>query len=72
MDELLKRLKQLSVGCRICNKFLDNFTIADDMTLDCPSIHGIQKMIDVCKTFADEYKVMFNAKKTVCSMGHNL
>ncbi len=32
------------------------------LTLDCPAIHDLHKMIDVCKTFADEYKVIFYAK----------
>ncbi len=47
MDELLKRLKQQSFGCRIGNKFLGRFSYADILTLDCPSIHCLQKMIDI-------------------------
>ncbi len=34
-------------------------------TLDCPSIYGLQKRTDTCKSFANEYKGQFNAKRII-------
>ena len=72
-DELLQRLRQCPAGCRIGGSYIGALAYADDVTLLCPSLHGMQKMIDVCETFADEFDVIFNSKKTVCiKFGNNI
>ncbi len=39
---------------------------ADDITLLCPSVRGMQKLLDICEKYAKEYDVTFNAEKTEC------
>ena len=41
------------------------FGYADDLKVLCPSIGGLQKMINICENFGVEYDVNFNAKKTI-------
>ena len=36
------------------------------MVLICPSVKGLQKMVDICKVFGIEYDVAYNEKKTTC------
>ena len=65
-DELLSRLQQQPAGCRIGGQFMGAVCYADDVTLLCPSLKGLQQMLNVCEIFGEEYNVIFNAKKTVC------
>ena len=48
------------------NTFTGALSYADDITLICPSIRGINNMIDICCEYAKEYDVTFNPTKTVC------
>ena len=66
MDELIDKLKMNDVGCHIGRQFTGAFCYADDLTLLSPTIRGLQKMLNVCDDFANEYSVKFNAKNTVC------
>ena len=66
MDELIDKLKMNDVGCHIGRQFTGAFCYADDLTLLSPTIRGLQKMLNVCDDFANEYSVKFNARKTVC------
>ncbi len=36
------------------------------MKLLCPSIKGLQQMIEMCKRFGEKYSVKYNAKKSMC------
>ena len=65
-DELLKRLESSGMGCYIGHHFYRCVGYADDVKLLCPSINGLQTMINVCENFADEFDVMFNTTKTLC------
>ena len=42
LDSLIKTLKQRNIGCKIGNKFLGAFGYADDLTLLCPTLSGLQ------------------------------
>ena len=65
MDELISRLEHSGIGCYIGNEYYGNFSYADDLKLLCPSINGLQKMLDICHVFSKEYFVKYNASKTV-------
>ena len=64
MDELIGRLEKSGVGCKMGIKFFGSFGYADDLKIISPSIRGLQKMLNICEIFGDEYDVTFNAKKT--------
>ena len=38
----------------------------DNITLTCPSLHGLNAMLDICNQFAKNNHVIFNTKKTIC------
>ena len=66
MDVLLNELEANGDGCWLGNEYFGALGYADDVTLMCPSSQGLQKMLDICKSFGDEYGVKYNATKTVC------
>ena len=39
------------------------FCYADDLSLQCPSFIGIKEMLRTCEIYAEEHKILFNAKK---------
>ena len=65
MDELIGRLKDSGIGCHIGKQFYGGFGYADDLKVLCPSVTGLQKMINICEKFGKDYDVLFNAKKTL-------
>ena len=64
LDSLIKTLKQRNIGCKIGNKFLGVFGYADDLTLLCPTLSGLQEMLNVCEDFAKDYNILFNPSKS--------
>ena len=66
LDEMLQRLEYDGTGCWIGNKYFGVIAYADDVTLLCPTLAGLQKMICTCENFSKEYQMEFNFKKTVC------
>ena len=53
-----------------CWKILENVLLenhllfADDLCCFCPSIHGLQRIIDVCHSYASTHNIIFNCQKT--------
>ena len=39
---------------------------ADDITIMCPSIGGLNKMLKICYNFTQSNSIIFNNKKSVC------
>ncbi len=67
MDELLKVLEQSGFGCRI-----GALSSADDLSLLCTTLYGLQKMIYICEEFGKQYGIKYNLKKSMCmKMGSN-
>ncbi len=66
IDELIKILEKSGIGCHIGHKFYGCIIYADDFTLLSPSLKGLQKMVDICSDFGQEYSVSYNASKTKC------
>ena len=65
-DELLRRLRETDVGCHVGHMSYAAFGYADDLLLLSPSIHGLEMLVETSESFASEYGVTFNAKKTEC------
>ena len=59
-------LKQSSLGCHINGTYMGALGYADDITLTCPSLYGLNSMLDICNQFAKNNHVIFNTKKTIC------
>ena len=56
LDKLLIRLKNSNIGCTcsINGCYTGALSHADDITLSCPSIRGLNRMLEICNTFAAE------------------
>ena len=48
------------------NVYMGALSYADDITIICPSIRGLNKMLKICNEFAQSNKIIFNSKKTIC------
>ena len=66
MDVLIMRLEKAGIGCFIGHEFYGCLGYADDFVILCPSLKGLQNMLDLCSEYGDEYSVNYNATKTVC------
>ena len=45
---------------------MDALSYADDITIMCPSLGGLNKMLKICHNFAQSNSIIFNNKKNVC------
>ncbi len=52
VDGLFHKLKKSGVGCQMSNYFIGCLLFADDVTLLCPTIKGLKKMIAICEQYA--------------------
>ena len=66
LDGLLCSLAESNVGCYICYVFVGALAYADDIVLLAPSTRAMRLMLGVCGDFAEEYAIVFNAKKSKC------
>ena len=66
IDNLLIKLKHSGYGCDVENIFMDALSYANIITLLSPSLHGLNRMLDICARFADNFDITFNSKKTLC------
>ena len=65
-DKLLVMLRTTGTGCHIGSAYVGAPSYADDITLLCPSIRGLNEMIVLCCEYAKEHDITFNPKKIVC------
>lgn len=65
-DDLSRSLNKIYAGCYFNSIIVNHLLYADDIVLLCPSLRGLQSLIDVCAKFGELNDVTFNEKKTVC------
>ena len=65
IDRLLILLRDSGVGCKIDNCYTKAISYADDITISCPSIRGLNRMLDICNKFAAKHYLIFNSKKSL-------
>ena len=51
---------------RQVEKSFNHLMYADDMTVLAPSVKGLQNLIDICASYAEQHEIVFNSSKTVC------
>ena len=66
VDNLSEQLNALHNGCVLSNVMINHFFYADDLVLLCPSLNGLQQIVNVCTAYSQGHDITFNAKKTVC------
>ena len=64
VDSLISILQSSGIGCYILEKFAASFFYADDMCIIAPSLKGLQKLLDICGSYCEQWDICLNAKKT--------
>ena len=64
IDEIATILRKNGVGCHFIDTFVACILFADDMALLAPSRDALQRMINLCSSFCQEFCLSFNAKKS--------
>ena len=64
LNNLIVKLRNSNIGCRYRSEYMGVFGYADDLSLLCPSFSGIREMLNVCESYANENKIIFNASKS--------
>ena len=60
LDDLLRKLRELQLGCHIGGYWLGGCGYADDLILLAPSRDVLQRMLEVCETYASEHNLVFS------------
>ena len=58
-------LRDSGIGCKINNCYTGAISYANDITLSCPMIRGLNRMLDIYNKFAAEHYLIFNSKKSL-------
>ena len=64
LDDLSNELNNVKAGCYVGEVLLNHLMFADDICVFCPSVRWLQRILDVCQTYAESHGIIFN--KTVC------
>ena len=64
VDKLINILKSSGIGCYIREVFAAAILYADDMAIIAPSVKGLQRLLDICSSYCNEWDICLNAKKT--------
>lgn len=64
IDELLQKLRDSGYGCYIGPHFTGALAYADDIVLISPTKKGLKTMADICVSYSNDYKIVFNASKS--------
>jgi len=66
LDDLSNELNLIKAGCYIGEVLLNHLMFADDISVFCPSVRWLQRILDVCQAYAESHGIIFNCNKTVC------
>ena len=59
-DPMLKRLRALGLGARVCGQFVGAVMFADDVLLIAPTRNAMQRMLEELERFAEESNITFS------------
>jgi len=65
LDDLSTELNNIKAGCYIGDVLLNHLMFADDICVFCPSVRGLQSILDVCQAYAESHGIIFNCSKRV-------
>ena len=60
VDDLIKKLRKSGLGCKIGGKYLGVAVYADDIFLISASRNGLQSIVNICPTFAENSNLKFS------------
>ena len=71
-NAIFKELRRMNIRCCIGQNYVGVIGYADDLFLMCPTLDGLQKMLNVCEKYASDHNLCFstdpdpNKSKTKC------
>ena len=65
-DVILEAFEKGNIGCKIDGIFACALAYVDDLVLLCPSLLGIQTMLDTCIRVAYQFGLVFSSTKSSC------
>ena len=74
LDDLLKELRRLALGCHIGGFWYGALGYADDLVLLAPNREVLQRMLLICQSYAEEHNLVFSTdpvpskSKTKCML----
>ena len=71
MDDLLAELEIAGIGCKVNFRWFGAVAYCDDIILLCPTISGLNKMLNICYSWSRLNHIEFNTKKSfvICFAG---
>ena len=60
LDDLLRELRRLQLGCSIAGCWYGACGYADDLILLAPNREVLQRMLDICETYAEDHNLVFS------------
>ena len=66
LDDLSLEPSNIKAGYYIGKILSNHLTFVDDICVFCPSVRGLQRILDVCQAYAESHGIIFNFNKTVC------
>jgi hypothetical protein len=66
INDLLIELKQTQEGASIGSYLFNSFAYANDVTLFCKTVPGLQCLINICDNYAKKWRFKFGVNKTKC------
>ena len=63
-DDLNHHRQVAGVGCYVGDAWVNSLSYADDMVLLTPTETALQKLVEVCHTYAGPYDIVYNIAKT--------
>ena len=71
INDLLYDLTNCEEGVRMGPVKVNSFAYADDLNLLSATVPGLQKLIDLCTSYATKWRFKFNEKKSKCMIAGN-
>ncbi len=68
INDLLVSVYHSNYGVRVGDTRVNSVAYADDITLLSAMASGLQQLIDICVDYSDEWRFLFNAKKSTCTI----
>ena len=66
INVFIVQLKLQGIGCHVASLFIGCLLYADDLILLCPSVAGLQSVLDKCSDIACILSLTFNVNKCHC------
>jgi len=66
VNDVILKLKSSGIGCRVNGCYVGVIMYADDIFLLCPTLTGLQNMLNICGQFFNKKLLEFNVSKSAC------